>query len=447
MASAFRRRSGKGCATWYAAWRSETGAWKQLATTAQTKTAALKLARELEAQAERRRFGLEALPAADGGGLLSQLLARWLEAREDSPNHERESYVVSKHLLAQVIAARPLSQVSSPGRGKPDGREEEEPGAPKSVNHLRAIISRAFNVARRRGWWTGGICADVRPLKVPRPTIGDYLRPEEARAVLSQLDARWRPLFAAAIYTGMRKGELLSIRKSDVDLKRQLLRVGRFSWERDTTKGGHAEFIPIHTELVPYLGEALARSPSDLVFPHVCYPSCRGCPGLGAAMRPDVALESVLRRAMARAGIVLGYLHVCRGRKGTPCTERQEALENGARRCPRHGLLMWPKPQVRPIRFHDLRHTTASLLLQANVPMHVVQRLLRHKDPRLTANTYGHLSRDYMQTELSKLSLTVGAGELSAPSLHAEQPEGFSSRRRGEKRPRSDYFRSEEYGI
>jgi integrase len=47
--------------------------------------------------------------------------------------------------------------------------------------------------------------------------------------------------------------------------------------------------------------------------------------------------------------------------------------------------------QRRRTRFQDLRHTTASLLMQAGAPVHAVQRILRHRDPRMTTNVYGHL--------------------------------------------------------
>jgi hypothetical protein len=77
------------------------------------------------------------------------------------------------------------------------------------------------------------------------------------------------------------------------------------SYDRNTTKGGHADRIPIAAELVPYLQRAIAASPSELVFPN---PD-------GSMMREDVDLVGVLRRAMGRAGIVIGYQHVCR-RKG-----------------------------------------------------------------------------------------------------------------------------------
>ena len=136
-------------------------------------------------------------------------------------------------------------------------------------------------------------------------------------------------------------------------------------------------------------------------------------------MRTDVALESVLRRAMARAGITTGYAHVCR-KKG--CSHRTEAPDAELRRCPFHGDSLWPKPSVRSLRFHDLRHTCASLLLQSWVPMAVVQRVLRHRDPRLTSEIYGHFAPDDLQAEIGRLRLfrEAGGGGL-VPLTRTEQ--------------------------
>jgi len=69
---------------------------------------------------------------------------------------------------------------------------------------------------------------------------------------------------------------------------------------------------------------------------------------------------------------------------------------------------------VRRLRFHDLRHTTATLLLRAGVPLVAVQRVLRHKDPKLTAETYGHLEQDFLRAEVDRLKLD---GMPSAPEI------------------------------
>ena len=43
------------------------------------------------------------------------------------------------------------------------------------------------------------------------------------------------------------------------------------------------------------------------------------------------------------------------------------------------------------IRFHDLRHTTATLAIRANIPIHVLSNMLGHKDPAMTLRRYSHV--------------------------------------------------------
>ncbi|SEN14859.1 Phage integrase family protein [Stigmatella aurantiaca] len=66
-------------------------------------------------------------------------------------------------------------------------------------------------------------------------------------------------------------------------------------------------------------------------------------------------------------------------------------------------MKLWPKPLPRPLRFHDLRHTTATLLLKAGVPLTTVQRILRHSDPAITSEVYGHLDVEDMRKGLNQL--------------------------------------------
>jgi integrase len=241
------------------------------------------------------------------------------------------------------------------------------------------------------GKWSGpNPVADTKKRKLPKK-VPDYLRPEEVGPVLAALPDRWRSLFATAIYTGMRKGELLGLRKSDVDLERRLVTVAR-SYDRATTKGGHADVLPIAAELIPYLEAAIESSPSDLVFPK---PD-------GTMACETLSLEIVPRRAFRRAGIVASYRHSCR-RQG--CGHREGAPDATLRRCPKCNMKLWPHGLVRPIRFHHLRHTTASLLMMAGANPAAVQRIMRHTDPRLTTEVYGHLAPGYLRSEIDRLQL------------------------------------------
>jgi hypothetical protein len=68
-------------------------------------------------------------------------------------------------------------------------------------------------------------------------------------------------------------------------------------------------------------------------------------------------------------------------------------VDDEIRPCPHCGFKLWPKGNVRTIRFHDLRHTYASVLLMSGAALVSVQRLLGHSDPKITERRYGHLCR------------------------------------------------------
>ena len=227
--------------------------------------------------------------------------------------------------------------------------------------------------------------------------------------VLAAVLPHWRPLFATAIYAGLRKGELLGLRKADVDFDLRLIFVRR-SYARAIPKGDHEEGVPIAAELVPYLQEAIKSSPSELVFPRRD----------GSMYLPNTQLEKVLRRALRAAGIVVGYRHKCR-RHG--CGHVEAATDQAIRRCPVDNRTMWVTSVVRPIRFHDLRHTTGSLLTMRGANIQSVQRILRHSDPRITAATYCHLEPNYLRKEIDLLTFGApfAASLLLAPSTTPHQ--------------------------
>lgn len=217
--------------------------------------------------------------------------------------------------------------------------EKKKALSDQSVKHLRGYLSRAFKLAGKWGQWAGSNpLPQVDSVTVPTSTVGDHLQPEEVPALLAVLEPRWRRLFATAIFTGMRKGELAALRREDVDLKRRTITVRR-SWSRRTTKGNHHDVIPIHPEAQPFIEEALEESEGDLVFPGIS---------------EDTDLPKVLRRGLADAGLTNGFEH---RRRAWHCGHRETAKDKAPKFCPKDGGRLWPKPLVRQLRFHDLRHT------------------------------------------------------------------------------------------
>ena len=242
---------------WYLRWKDEGGRWRGKGSTARTRTEAKRLQAELERRVERVRLGVEVALPEDGGGSLASLLQWWLDTySKQSAAHATNVSTIRKHFFGSDLAALPLTAVTS-GRIEAFLQAKSTQVSPQTLNHLRGYLSRAFNTAHRTDRYPGPNPAqDVRKRKVPKRQP-DYLHRHEVPLLLRALDPRWRPIFAAALYTGLRKGELLALRKSDVDLLRQTLMVAR-SHERDTTKGGRAESIPVATELVPFLRIAIA---------------------------------------------------------------------------------------------------------------------------------------------------------------------------------------------
>jgi integrase len=265
------------------------------------------------------------------------------------------------------------------------------------LNKLRAIAHSVFEQAIAAGKWRGTNPISNVPTRVVPRRIYETLSLHEVPLVIGAAGPTWRNLMATAIYLGLRKGELFALRKQDVDLQERLLYVRR-SHGDDTVKGKKALVLPIPLPLIQYLRDAINRSPSEYVFP-----------GPGGERRPEhTKMEQVFRRILSRAGIVVGYRHICRRCAARRAPQVLQAPDAEIRRCPKCNMRMWPSAIPRPMRFHDVRHTTITLLLRLKVPMHLVQRIARHSNIRLTVDTYGHLEVEDLREAMELLGEATG---------------------------------------
>ena len=418
MASVFQKR-GRG--TWYLRVKDAAGRWLDIASTAPTKTEARRLAAELERKAERQRLGLEPLPT-DCALNLGQLVAWWLRERCPPASHDREESRLRKNVIATPLGAVPVRHLTAVKVEDHLHELERAGAAPASVNHVRAKLRTVFFKAKKAGLWVGSNpILETEPRRVPK-RVHPTLRMEEIPPVLEHVPALWRPFTATAIYAGLRKGELCGLQKSDVDLNAGTITVRR-SYDGETTKGGHADMVPISAVLDGYLRTAIDESPSDFVFP---WPD-------GSMRSPECDPEKVLRRALGHAGLVERYEHSCRRCKshGTPHIEKH--ADAALRRCPTCNAKLWLKAIPRPMRFHDLRHTAATLMLRAGVDAHRVQRILRHASVTTTTGTYGHLTLEDLRDAVSRIGpekpapfadslLTDPARALPAPKRTEDFP-------------------------
>jgi len=167
--------------------------------------------------------------------------------------------------------------------------------------------------------------------------------PAEADALLAALHED-RALWATAIYAGLRRGELMALRCSDVDLHGRVIHVQR-GWdqiegEQEGKSAAANRRVPILDPLARELVDHLMRTGrrgDDLVF--------------GATAAKPFSRESVRRRSLAA----------------------------------------WEAAGLTPLTLHEARHTCASVMIAAGVNAKALSAIMRHATIAMTFDTYGHL--------------------------------------------------------
>lgn len=419
MASVYSRAKKSGGVTWYAKIKQPSGEWKPVALRGVTsKTAAKRLAQEIEQQQERATHGLE--PGALFLGTFADLCAwawrthfkRLSGCQPDESRfrcHVGDPTAASPEpatwlgaLPARHVTSHKLTEYLSEVADKPTVRGK--PPSAGHVNRLRALFSSVFSLAIEHGKWAGPNPAEKTKARDQAETSHDILAADEIGPVLAEVSPYWRGVFAVGLLAGLRRGEIFALEHRDVDLVRMVIHVRR-SHDSETTKGKRARTVPIHPDLLPYLEPWLALS-GPILFPDA----------KGQRRSPNVHLELRLRAAMVRAGIIDHYDHKCR-RKG--CGVVEQHGDDAERDCPSCGFKLWPVARARHIRFHDTRHSFASHALMGGADVAAVQKVLGHRDPKLTTNTYGHLLSGYLADEVSRIQIPG----LARTAANASEPE------------------------
>jgi integrase len=274
-------------------------------------------------------------------------LTEWLEAVEVRPSTlRRYRQIVGSHLVPH-LGRVPLAKLSPPDVERML-RAVGERRAARTAHHVRAVLRTALARAVRHGLVARNAAALAEPPHVEHREV-QSLDPVQVRRLLEAVRGdRDEALYLTAIATGLRQGELLGLRWTDVDLIGGTVTV-RHALQR---VDGSLQLVETKT----------ARSRRTVPL-------------------PAVALDALRAHRNAQDG-PMGSLYVFSTAKGTPLdgtnvTKRLQAILAEA------GL-----PRV---TFHALRHTAASLLLAQGVHPRVVMEQLGHSQISLTMNTYSHV--------------------------------------------------------
>ena len=229
--------------------------------------------------------------------------------------------------------------------------------SPQTVQHLRAILRAALSDAVKWGLVPRNVAALVDGPRVPHHDIRP-LSPDEARSLIGAVAVhRLGALFSVALAVGLRQGEALGLRWEDIDLYGGTLTVRKALQRID----GSFDLVEPKT----------VRSRRTIALPSAAVD----------ALRTHRARQ-IEERLMAGSlwdddwGLVFTTTTGC-PLHGTNVTRTFQQLLAKA------GLLRQ--------RFHDLRHSCASLLLAQGVHPRVVMETLGHSQIGLTMNTYSHV--------------------------------------------------------
>jgi integrase len=297
---------------------------------------------------------------------VGQYLARWLKAvrGEYRPGTwDTASIHVERYIAPRALAEMPLqavtrtdvrtflAELAEHGRIRGD-----VPLSRKTVHNVYRTLCRALNDAVEDRLRPDNPAAGAH--KLPESPPQATWTAEQLRMFYASVAAdRWFALWRLAGSTGMRRGELAGIRWSDLDLDARRVNLveqhakGGGTVSRQRLKGKRGRTIDLDAETVAALKswrkrQAVERlawpgewgNEEDLVFAHED----------GKALHPD-SITKLFRRRVVAAGLPI-------------------------------------------IKTHGLRHTHASLMLAAGVPLKIVQERLGHASIAVTGDVYSHVT-------------------------------------------------------
>jgi integrase len=245
--------------------------------------------------------------------------------------------------------------------------------SPRTVQYIRAILRAALGQALRWGYVERNVAALASPPRQKPKQIATLTADDAAALMAFTEDDRLGTLFAAALYTGMRQGELLGLRWPDVDLDAGALRVRQAvqkiddAWQFVEPKSANGRrTVPLCQPAI----DVLRRQKEQV-----------------RAMRLHADM------AWQEWGLVFPSA------VGTPL-DSSNVTHHLQRRLEAAGL-----PHV---TFHALRHTCGSLLHQEGVPARTIMEILGHSQITLTLGTYCHATNAMFDEAAGALARALG---------------------------------------
>jgi integrase len=262
--------------------------------------------------------------------------------------------------------------------------------SPLTLAYIHPVLKSALEHAVREEEIPRNVARNVR-MGTPRPRRFEPLTVDEARDLLTAVHGhRLQALFELAFRTGLRKGELLGLRWEDLGLTGGTASIRR-TLQRTNSSG--LTTLPTKTQ----------SSERRIALPTECLRSLR--------YHRD-------RQAREREAAGAGWKD-----SGYVFTRPDGSPIEGAT-LTRHFNTLLRRAKLRRIRFHDLRHSTATLLLEQGVELVVIKELLGHAHIGVTATVYAHVRLRLQRQAIDALSnaLQHPTGDRAEPDDSDDSP-------------------------
>jgi integrase len=314
---------------------------------------------------------------------VAQFLGRWLIEAERSARygtHKGYAQMCHDHIIPRIgrvlMTRLTRLQVQAIIDAMADAGK-----ARNTIRNVRAcLLAATADIEKEYPQAYAAVRATKLPKATQRPPAIHALTPEQARLFLAAVEShRLKALYWVLIILGLRKGEALGLHLADLDLDTQTLSVrGAAQYQ----KGRGIVYVPAKT----------AASAAPLPIPHILIP----------VLREHLAMleEERAYHRWQECGLLF---------------PSEIGTFISGRNLYRHFTGVLAAQGLPAIRVHDLRHTTATLLISLSVHPRVIMEILRHTQISTTMNLYGHTIPEINRDAINALGELVMPETLEMP--------------------------------
>ncbi|BDU70256.1 phage-related integrase [Geothrix oryzae] len=273
-------------------------------------------------------------------------LERWHEALASQPARVRTKKTASE----PAVKAAPTTE---------EGKRQRRATANRVLSVLKAALNLALH--RKRTACSGEAWRELKPFRGATQARTRFLSIEEQGALVGACDPEFKLVVQAALLTGARYGEITRMVVRDYDETSGTVHI-------PVAKGGKPRHVFLTEEGKEFFRKMTGgRKADEVLFQRTSYPTRNGA-------RKDIP---ILRHWKA--------------------SEQFREMSEACKRA-----------SIEPLNFHQLRHSYASTLVNAGIPLAYIAQQLGHTGTRMVEKHYGHLAPNAVAESIRKLAPSLG---------------------------------------